>query len=314
MIKIIDYFWEEELLCSVTYKIDNVDEYQIETTNNIVSSIVPATCLKKGEIIQTAIFATPGIPSYSRVITIPALGAPHNFQPVATPDGHYEECIKCHERTELSPHIWGELKSEPGDENIHHKGKTCIVCNQQWIWNSEPHKLKLLYAEKIEGNKENHLGHFYCPVCEQYINKEVEHDWSEGEGYPATCTEEGSVYYSCYTCSEHYIRTLPIDKDNHDFSIFNYDCKNHWLKCSRCSHIQEDTIEQHTFEYNQSVKEDYNYDYHINLYKCSKCGYTIEEHEKHCWQPYEIGEDEFSITKTDICEKCKMYYNKTETR
>ncbi len=77
--------------------------------------------------------------------------------------------------------------------------------------------------------------------------KDCDHEWGEEEVLSvATCTEEGLAQKVCSICGEIDQYTLPLDPDNHDYSLsYSVDETSHWYECTRCG-AQKDK-EAHTY-------------------------------------------------------------------
>ncbi|MBE6712289.1 MAG: hypothetical protein E7580_02080 [Ruminococcaceae bacterium] len=69
-----------------------------------------------------------------------------------------------------------------------------------------------------------------CVICSETLKAEL------GHSYDSLCDPE------CNTCGE--VRTAP-----HDYSVRLHDAENHWMKCSLCESVDEDTLAAHVFDF-----------------------------------------------------------------
>lgn len=82
-------------------------------------------------------------------------------------------------------------------------------------------------------------------------------------GGTATCTQEAK----CTVCGAEYGNAL-----GHDFTVWQYDRDNHWMKCSRCD--EKDDVSPHTWDSGTVTTAPTCTKAGEETYSCTKCGAT----------------------------------------
>ena len=139
-----------------------------------------------------------------------------------------------------------------------------------------------------------------CTVCgRNFDNDHSFEDHVYWERTEATCTEDGmEAHFYCQYCKNYYKyvedgHIIPVNREDlihtpalgHDYAATSYDKENdeyneeyHWLECTRCHEIKEDSIEEHIIsETGNVVKEANCGEDGVREYPCEKCDYAEKE-------------------------------------
>ncbi len=123
---------------------------------------------------------------------IPALGHDYAAEWSSDDSGHYHECVRCGKHDEVIAHDLGDYLNDETN-NTHYR--VCNVCN---------------YKVTASG-----------------------HNWDNGETLtPATCTEAGTMLYTCSDCEATKTEVIPMTGHNIDYSSgYKYNDEGHYYEC-----------------------------------------------------------------------------------
>ena len=202
------------------------------------------------------------------------------------------------------------------------------------------HKLTLVEAKAATCTEDGNSAYYRCTVCSMCFSDESAENFLNEEdtrikanGHPliktaakdVTCTEDGNTeYYRCSTCSRYFsdeactteitdLSTTVIKATGHSWieDSWQYDGKNHWHKCSKCSATTD--VAEHSFV-EEVTKEPTYMEAGERTLTCI-CGYsTTEDIEpeggNHNWEktePVEPTCTERGYT-VYICTDCTLTY------
>ena len=180
--------------------------------------------------------------------------------------GHWAKCSICGEIDEDS---FSEHHFESGDPpqlNCKHKVgeivytcKECGAVTKETVeWNGDPpHQFdKWVYDANVHWAK--------CSICGEIDEDSYgEHNFEPGDLPQLDCKNKvGEIIYTCTECSA--VRKEKVEWDGnppHQFDKWAYDTsdkeltKDHWLECSNCGEIDEDSYDKHDWYYDDTITE-----------------------------------------------------------
>lgn len=92
---------------------------------------------------------------------------------------------------------------------------------------------------------------------------------------PATCGAEGLGLYECVHCGEREELAIPATGEHQYETV--HDGEQHYLQCSVCGGIDENSYEDHDFGDGYTIEEEATYYASGVRYKSCACGYTVYE-------------------------------------
>ena len=247
----------------------NTANYSSICIHNYKSALVEPTCTESGCMLHVC---TKCGDTY-RDEEVPALGHEAKSEWKTTSTQHYHECAHgCGELLGLANHDWDNGVIEVAN-SCDTSGKiifTCTTCgfSRADVLPAMGHNIQ---GGWVASDPETHW-HF-CTNGNHKMDDAL-HNWDGGHIEKApTCTEEGSIVYSCMTCGRSTRRTLAKTAHNKS-NDWDFDEHEHWRDCLVCG----DEFDRGAHEYSTSyvTKEPTCTEKGTLVSVCSVCGGYIK--------------------------------------